>query len=161
MRLCTDHDGAASCLLSTDGACSAPQEPLPWARGEAHGDRRALVGSEQCVVLRHGGGPRRGGLAAGVARALQRCLGRAGLAVLLRPQAMRRVGGCQANCVTFSHLYTLPKQNHKLIEGRFPLRNRLGPLFGYVLQTHIQHFDDRLVIGECTAPFQHLPQRVV
>ena len=69
--------------------------------------------------------------------------------------------GCQANCVTFSHLYTLPKQDHKLIEGRFPLRNRLGPLFGDVLQPHIQHFDDRLVIGECTAPFQHLPQRVV
>jgi hypothetical protein len=41
--------------------------------------------------------------------------------------------GCQVKCVTFSHLYSLPKQHHKLIEGRFPLRNRLGPLFGHVL----------------------------
>jgi hypothetical protein len=46
-----------------------------------------------------------------------------------------RVGnrGCQVKCVTFSHLHPLPKQNHKLIEGRFPLGNRLGPLFGHVL----------------------------
>src|SRR5215471_19972873 len=28
--------------------------------------------------------------------------------------------GCQVKCVTFSHLYSLPKQNHKLIESRFP-----------------------------------------
>lgn len=69
--------------------------------------------------------------------------------------------GCQVKCVTFSHLYPLPKQQHKLIEGRFPLRNRLRPLFGYVLQPHIQHFHDRLVIWERTAPFQHLPQGVV
>jgi hypothetical protein len=55
--------------------------------------------------------------------------------------------GCQEKCVTFSHLYPLPKQQHKLIEGRFPLRNWLGPLFGDVLQPHIQHFHDRLVIG--------------
>jgi hypothetical protein len=38
-----DNDGAASFFSRTDGECSAPQEPLPWARGEANGDRRALV----------------------------------------------------------------------------------------------------------------------
>jgi hypothetical protein len=72
-----------------------------------------------------------------------------------------RLRGCQVKCVTFSHLYPLPKQQHKLIEGRFPLRNGLGPLFGHVLQPHIQHFHDRLVIRERAAPFQHLPQGVV
>src|SRR5262249_51898938 len=61
--------------------------------------------------------------------------------------------GCQVKCVTFSHLYPLPKQYHELIQGRFPLRNRLRPLFGHMLQTHVQYFDDRLVIGECTTTF--------
>src|SRR5215813_7616373 len=69
--------------------------------------------------------------------------------------------GVSSEVCNFSHLYPLSKQKYKLIEGRFPLRNRLGPLFGYVLQAHIQHFHDRLVIWEHTAPFQHLPQGVV
>src|SRR2546427_2599587 len=89
--MCTDNDGAASFFLSTDGECSAPQAPLPWARGEANGDRRALVQSEKCVVLRHGGGTGRCGIAACVARALQKCPGRACMAFLLRPQEVRRV----------------------------------------------------------------------
>src|SRR4029450_9157214 len=69
--------------------------------------------------------------------------------------------GCQVKGVTFSHLYPLPKQHHELIQGRFPLRNRLSPLFSDMLQTHVQHFEDRLVIGERTTPFQYFPQRIV
>ena len=69
--------------------------------------------------------------------------------------------GCQVKCVTFSHLYPLPKQHHELIQGRFPLRNRLSPLFSDMLQTHVQHFEDRLVIRERTTPFQYFPQRIV
>ena len=38
----TDHDGVESCFISTDGACSAPPEPLPWARGEVTGLARVL-----------------------------------------------------------------------------------------------------------------------
>ena len=33
----TDNDGAESFFLSTDYACSAPPEPLPWARGKPTG----------------------------------------------------------------------------------------------------------------------------
>jgi hypothetical protein len=91
MRMRTDNDAAESCFLSTDDAFSAPPEPLPWARGEANGDRRGLVQSEKCVVLRHGGGTGRCGIAACVARALQKCPGRACMAFLLRPQEVRRV----------------------------------------------------------------------
>jgi hypothetical protein len=47
-----------------------------------------------------------------------------------------------------------------LIQGRFPLRNRLSPLFSDMLQTHVQHFEDRLVIRERTTPFQYFPQRI-
>jgi hypothetical protein len=89
--MCTDNDGAESFFLSTDGECSAPQAPLPWARGEANGDRRALVQSEKCAVLRHGGGTARCGSAAGVARALQGCPGRACMAFLFLLQEARRV----------------------------------------------------------------------
>lgn len=56
--------------------------------------------------------------------------------------AAERQGGCQVICVTFSYLYSLPEQHHKLIEGGFPLGNGLGPLLGDVLQPHIQHCDD-------------------
>ena len=70
-------------------------------------------------------------------------------------------GGCQEICVTFLHWHPLSKQNHELIESGFPLRNRLGPLFGDMLQAHLQHFDDRLVMRERTATFQHLTQRIV
>jgi hypothetical protein len=59
--------------------------------GKANGDRRALVRSEKCAGLRHGGGTRRCGIAAGVARAFQRCPGRACMALLLRPHEVRRV----------------------------------------------------------------------
>ena len=38
-RMRTDNDGVESFFLSTDYACSAPPEPLLWARGEANGDR--------------------------------------------------------------------------------------------------------------------------
>jgi hypothetical protein len=71
------------------------------------------------------------------------------------------VRGCQVKCVTFSHLHPLPKQHDELIEGGFPLWNGLGPLFGHVLQPHVQQFDNGLVIGERAAAFQHLPQRIV
>ena len=91
MRMRTDNDAAESFFLSTDYAYSAPPEPLPWARGEANGDRRELVQSEKCVVLRHGGGTGRCGIAACVARALQKYPGRACMAFLLRPQEVRRV----------------------------------------------------------------------
>jgi hypothetical protein len=91
MRMRTDNDAAESFFLSTDYAFSAPPEPLPWARGEANGDRRELVQSEKCVVLRHGGGTGRCGIAACVARALQKYPGRACMAFLLRPQEVRRV----------------------------------------------------------------------
>ena len=81
---------------------------------------------------------------------------------VVAPEGSIRSGqGVSSEVCNFSHLYPLSKQKYKLIEGRFPLRNRLGPLFGDVLQAHIQHFHDRLVIGEHTAPFQHLPQGVV
>jgi len=73
----------------TDGACSAPQAPLSWARGEANGDRRELVRSERCVILRHEGGTGRCDIAAWVAHALQRYPGRACMALLLRPQEIR------------------------------------------------------------------------
>src|SRR5215510_3551985 len=53
------------------------------------------------------------------------------------PWDEREYGGCQVKCVTFSHLYPLPEQNHKLIEGGFPLGNGLGPLFSDVLQPHV------------------------
>ena len=96
-RLCTDHDGAASYFLSTDGELSAPHEPLPWARGEANGDRRALVRSETCAGLRHGGGTRRCGIA-GVARALQRCSGHACMPFLLRSEEVRRVDNTCTQC---------------------------------------------------------------
>ena len=76
-------------------------------------------------------------------------------------KTVRRRRGCQVKCVTFSHQYPLPKQYHELIQGRFPLRNRLGPLFGHMLQTHVQYFDDRLIIREGTTTFQYLPQRIV
>jgi hypothetical protein len=96
--MCTDHDGAASCFLSTGGACSAPHEPLRWARGEAKGDRGALARSDRCVVLRHGGATGRCGIAGGVARALQRCLSRACMALLLRSQEVRRVDHTCTQC---------------------------------------------------------------
>src|SRR5215510_9639869 len=38
----------------------------------------------------------------------------------------------------FSHLHPLSKQNHELVQGRFPLANGLRPLFGDVLEPHIQ-----------------------
>ena len=68
-----------------------------------------------------------------------------------------RARGCQVKCVTFSHLHPLPKQNHKLIEGRFPLGNRLRPLFGHVLPPPIPHLHDRLVMRERATPLQSLP----
>ena len=43
VRMYTDHDGVESCFISTDGACSAPPEPLPWARGEVTGLARAYL----------------------------------------------------------------------------------------------------------------------
>lgn len=45
-------------------------------------------------------------------------------------------GGCQDICVTFLHWHPFPKQHHALIPCSFPLRNRLGPLFGHMLQPH-------------------------
>ena len=39
----TSHNGVEACFLSTDGACSAPPEPLSWARGEVTGLACAYV----------------------------------------------------------------------------------------------------------------------
>src|SRR5215831_11691433 len=96
--MCTANDGTESCLIRTDDEFSAPPEPLSWAGGEANGDRRALVQSEKCAVLRYGGRTGRCGLTACVARALQRCPSRAGLALLLRPQEVRRVDNTGTQC---------------------------------------------------------------
>jgi hypothetical protein len=53
-------------------------------RGSQRGQTE-LVQSDKSAVLWYGGGTGRGGLAACVTRVLQRCPGRAGLALLLRP----------------------------------------------------------------------------
>jgi hypothetical protein len=108
------------------------------------------------VVPPHGSGRRRIGDARGAVRqrTRRRLPGGHGL-------GQWEVGGCQVKCVTFLHWYSLPEQPHKLMKSGFPFWNRLGPLFGDMLQPHIQHFHDRLVIRERTAPFQHLPQRIV
>jgi hypothetical protein len=126
----TDNDSAESCFLSTDGECSAPPEPLPWTRGEANGDRRALVQSEQCAVLRYGGGTGRCDLAAWVARALQRYPGRACMALLLRPQEVRRVEDpctrCDPKTLDSSGQYIPPCRR----KGQWRIR-----LFGPAYQT--------------------------
>src|SRR5207244_11761765 len=66
-------------------------------RGSERGQTRAGR-SEKCAVLRHGGGMGRCGLAACVARARQRCPGRACMAFLLRPQEVRRVDNTCTQC---------------------------------------------------------------
>jgi hypothetical protein len=66
--------------------------------GKANRDRRELVRSAKCAGLRHGGGTRRCGIAAGVARALQRCSARACMALLLRPEEVRRVDNTCTQC---------------------------------------------------------------
>jgi hypothetical protein len=43
MRIYTDHEGVEACCISIDGACSAPPETLPWARGEVTGLTCAYV----------------------------------------------------------------------------------------------------------------------
>ena len=73
----------------------------------------------------------------------------------VRDRCMLLCRGCQDICVTFLHWHPLPEQNHELIERGFPFRNRLGPLFGDMLQPHIQELHDRLVIREGTTAFQH------
>ena len=40
----TDHDGVEAFCISTDGACSALPEPLPWARGKSTGTDESWCG---------------------------------------------------------------------------------------------------------------------
>jgi hypothetical protein len=60
-------------------------------------------------------------------------------------------------CNFFSHWYSLAEQDHKLIERRLPVANRVGPLFGHLLQRQIQHLHQRLIIREAPARFEPLP----
>ena len=119
--------------------------PLPWARGEANGDRRELVRSEKYAVLRHGGGTGRCGIAACVARALQRCPGRACMAFLLLPQEIRRVDN------TCSQFYPktldrvvqyIPSLSHKgsVLHYKFtPVKSRTCLLHMFVAQSPACH----------------------
>jgi hypothetical protein len=66
-------------------------------RGSQLGRTRA-VRSEKDAVLRHGAGTGRCGIAAGVARALQKCPGRTCMVFLLRPQDVRRVDNSGTQC---------------------------------------------------------------
>ena|GEM_PF-5944666 len=53
------------------------------------------------------------------------------------------------------------EQNNKLIECRLPVPQRPGPLLRHPVQTQVQQFEYRFVIGKGPAILQHLAHRVI